>query len=79
MNFSTILSHVTPVQWASILLPLLAVLIGLVRWIDQRGKPRTPPTYRQGCLSGLFAGLWIGILIGLGIAFAVQLYSTRFK
>lgn len=62
---SNFFSHMTPLQWFNILVPLLMIPIILLRWLSQRGKPAPVRTYRQGCLGGLLVGVSIGLTIGL--------------
>lgn len=67
MNLTTLISHMTPLQQVQLLLSVLLVLIGLLRWTSQRGKPRPVRTYRQGCVIGLLFGLVIGVWVGFTI------------
>lgn len=69
--------HLTPLQWFSILTPILLLLVTLLRWLGQRGKPAVPLTYRQGCIGGLMLGLMFGMMIGVAIAFYVQAKTFR--
>lgn len=61
--------HPTPLQWFTILVPLLMIPIILLRWLGQRGKPAPVRTYNQGCLAGALTGIIIGIWIGAVIGF----------